>query len=73
LRVERQTFLPVPGHGQVVFTIRVMLEPLAQAVQTPQQAGRLHDALASMTPAVLDYKQLAVASAPLLAWLAARR
>jgi hypothetical protein len=73
LRVERQTFLPVPGHGQVVFTIHVMLEPLAQAVQTPQQAGRLHDALASMTPAVLDYKQLAVASAPLLAWLAARR
>ncbi len=73
LRVERQTFLPVPGHGQVVFTIRVMLEPLAQAVQTPQQAGRLHDALASMTPAVLDYKRLAGARAPLLAWLAARR
>jgi hypothetical protein len=72
LRAERQTFLPVPGLAQVVFTIRVMLEPLAQSVQTPQQARRLHDALASMTPAVLDYKQLAAARTPLLAWLAAR-
>lgn len=73
LRAERQTFLPVPGHAQVVFTIRVMLQPLAQAVQTPLQASRLYDALASMTPAVLGYKQLGVAREPLLAWLAARR
>lgn len=73
LRVERQTFLPVPDHGQVVFTIRVMLQPLVQMVLTPQQAGHLHDALASMTPAVLAYKQLAAARAPLLAWLAAGR
>jgi hypothetical protein len=70
LRVERQTFLPVPGHRQVVFTIRVMLNPMAQGVQTPQQARHLHDALASMTPAVLAYKQLATARAPLLSWLA---
>jgi len=72
LRTERQTFLPVPGHQQVVFTIRVMLQPLAQAVQTTQQARRLHDALASMTPAVLQYKNLEAARAPVLAWLAAR-
>ncbi len=71
LRAERQTFLPVPGHPQVVFTIRVMLQPLVQAVQTPQQARRLHEALASMTPAVLHYKNLGAARAPLLAWLAA--
>jgi len=73
LRAERQTFLPVPGQAQAVFTIRVMLAPLAQAVQNSEQAGRLHDALASMTPAVLRYKALARARAPLLAWLAARR
>lgn len=72
LRVERQTFLPVPHHGHAVFTIRVMLQPLAQAAQTQQQAARLHDALASMTPAVLEYKQLGAARTPLLAWLSAR-
>ena len=72
LRVERQTFLPVPGHSQVVFTIRVMLHPLTAAVQTASQAARLHDALASMSDAVLHYKGLTPARAPLLEWLAAR-
>ena len=71
LRVERQTFFPlVPG--QAVFTIHVMLQPLAQAVATPAQAQRLHAALASMSEAVLAYKGLAPARERLLAWLATR-
>lgn len=66
LRAERQTFLPVGlGTRQAVFTIRVMLQPLAQAVQTQDEARRLHDALASMTDAVLAYKNLTTAR-PLL-------
>lgn len=73
LRAERQTFLPVPGHAQAVFTIRVILQPLTLVVQTAGQAARLHDALASMTGAVLAYKGLAPAREPLLAWLDARR
>lgn len=74
LRLERQTFLPVgQSTRQAVFTIRVSVLPLVEAVQTPQQARRLHDSLASMSPAVLDYKNLATAQAPLLTWLAARR
>jgi dimethylamine monooxygenase subunit A len=72
LRAERQTFLPLPGRSQAVFTIRVMLQPLAEAVRTPDDARRLHDALASMSDAVLAYKNLAAARAPLLAWLATR-
>ena len=72
LRAERQTFLPVPqAPGQAVFTIRVMLQPLAEAVAAPWQARRLHDALASMSPAVIAYKNLAPAREPLLRWLAA--
>lgn len=71
LRAERQTFLPLPGRSQAVFTIRVMLQPLAEAVSTPDDARRLHAALASMSDAVLAYKNLAAARAPLLAWLAA--
>ena len=73
LRAERQTFFPV-GHGtrQAVFTIQVMLQPLAHAASVPAAARRLHDALASMTPAVLAYKNLAPAHEPLLRWLSAR-
>lgn len=73
LRGERQTFFPVPGvAGQAVFTIRVMLQPLPEAVADPADARRLHDALASMSDAVLAYKGLAPARDRLLAWLAGR-
>ncbi|HVE51856.1 MAG TPA: heme-dependent oxidative N-demethylase subunit alpha family protein, partial [Ramlibacter sp.] len=70
LRAERQTFFPVPAApGQAVFTIRVMLRPLAQAIATREDAQRLQDALASMSEAVLAYKNLAPARDRLLAWL----
>ncbi|KQP22547.1 heme-dependent oxidative N-demethylase subunit alpha family protein [Pseudorhodoferax sp. Leaf267] len=72
-RTERQTFIPVPGRQQAVFTIRVDLQPLAEAIDTPQRATRLHDALASMSPAVLGYRGLTPVRADLLAWLVARR
>ena len=73
LRAERQTFFPVPGApGQAVFTIRVMLQPLMEAVRSTEDARRLHDALASMSEAVLAYKNLAPARDRLLAWLATR-
>lgn len=73
LRAERQTFLPI-GRGtlQAVFTIRVGVEPLPQAVRTPADAQRLRDALASMSTAVLDYKGLTAARDPLLRWLDTR-
>jgi hypothetical protein len=70
LRAERQTFFPVPGvAGQAVFTIRVMLQPLVEAVTRRDDALRMHDALASMSDAVLAYKGLAPARDRLLAWL----
>ena len=71
-RTERQTFLPLPERRQAVFTILVDVRPLAEAVATPAQARRLHDALASMSPAVLAYRSLGAAREPLLEWLAAR-
>ena len=73
LRSERQTFLPVGrGTRQAVFTIRVMLQPLADAVDSQAKAQRLRDALGSMTDAVLAYKGLAAAREPLLRWLSER-
>ncbi|MFT3802041.1 MAG: DUF3445 domain-containing protein [Burkholderiaceae bacterium] len=70
LRTERQTFIPMPGIGQAVFTIRVRHAPLTEAIADAGRARRLHDALATMSDAVLDYRGLGDARAPLLAWLA---
>ncbi len=79
-RTERQTFIPVPladagtpgsaAGAQAVFTILVNVTPLARAFSHPAQAGRVHDALASMSDAVLDYRGLTAVRAPLLRWLA---
>jgi hypothetical protein len=55
-----------------VFTIHVESKPLPEAVGDPQRASRLHDALASMSPAVLAYRGLTDAQPRLLAWLAQR-
>ena len=75
-RTERQTFIPVPGGGpntqQAVFTIAVNVQRLTDALPTPSHAARLHAAIATMSPAVLAYRNLAGVRDALLAWLAAR-
>nr|WP_329717522.1 heme-dependent oxidative N-demethylase subunit alpha family protein [Caldimonas sp.] len=72
LRSERQTFVPITGRGQAVFTILVDSVALADAVTTANAARRLHDAIASMSAAVLAYRRLDRARDRLLRWLAAR-
>ncbi|NDY89786.1 heme-dependent oxidative N-demethylase subunit alpha family protein [Ideonella livida] len=68
-RTERQTFIPLPERRQAVFTIRVQSTRLPEVPFTPEQAQRLHDSLASMSPAVLDYRSLSPARDRLLHWL----
>lgn len=70
-RTERQTFIPLPGENQALFTIHVEVSPLPVAVDTAATARLLHDALASMSPAVLRYRDLQTVQGPLLAWLSA--
>lgn len=70
-RTERQTFIPLPAERQAVFTIHVQVQPLAEAM-TPPRARRVHDALASMSDAVLAYRGLVPVREPLLRWLARR-
>lgn len=70
-RSERQTFIPVPGAAQAVFTIGVAVRPLAAVLRVPGRAALLHAALASMSEAVLAYRGLTPVREPLLAWLAA--
>ncbi|WP_326537802.1 heme-dependent oxidative N-demethylase subunit alpha family protein [Pseudorhodoferax sp.] len=71
-RTERQTFIPVPGAAQAVFTILVQVQPLVQALAAPGRAAQLHAAVASMSPAVLAYRGMAPVRDALLDWLAAR-
>ncbi len=71
-RTEHQTFIPLPEQAQAVFTIHVQVQALTEALDTPQRAAALHDAIASMSPAVLAYRNLAGVREPLLAWLAQR-
>ena len=68
-RTERQTFIALPDRQQAVFTIHVETTALAQVVAAAGAARQLHDALASMSPAVLAYRGLTDARAPLLSWL----
>jgi hypothetical protein len=65
-RLERQTFLPIPEHGQAVFTIHVQIEPLSSALST-QEFGLLHASVASMSGAVLDYRGFHAVRSQLLA------
>jgi hypothetical protein len=71
-RTERQTFIPVEGIGQAVFTILVDVQALAAAIDNAAKASRLHEALATMSPAVLQYRGLVAVRDPLLHWLARR-
>lgn len=68
-RTEHQSFIPLPEFKQAIFTIHVELQPLTQALHGAAQARLLHDALASMSPAVLAYRGLSDARDRLLAWL----
>ncbi|MEM7735556.1 MAG: heme-dependent oxidative N-demethylase subunit alpha family protein [Deinococcota bacterium] len=56
-RSERQTFIPLPQLNRYAFTIRVYSTPLLEVLDS-ERAERLEQALASMTPAHLAYKNL---------------
>lgn len=71
-RSERQSFIPVPGRAQAVFTILVDVQPLATVLHDAARAQALHDAIATMSPAVLAYRGLTGVREPLLAWLQQR-
>jgi hypothetical protein len=71
LRTERQTFLPVSGEAQAVFTIGVEVRPLRGALGARPDTLRIRDALASMSAAVLAYRGLTPARERLVAGLTA--
>lgn len=70
-RSERQTFIAVPEARQAIFTIAVDVQPLLEVAAESTRARMLHAALASMSPAVLEYRGLTAARETLLDGLAA--
>lgn len=61
LRVERQTLRKLPNSGDIAFTIRIYLDPLAQLAREPDAArlmASLAAQLAAMTPEQAAYKGL---------------
>jgi hypothetical protein len=72
-RLERQTFRKLPVSGDVLFSIRIYLDPLAALARLPEApalAATLGEQLAALTPEQADYKGLLAERAVLQARLA---
>ena len=67
-RVERQTLTKLPASGDVVFTIRTYVRPLAE-LGGPQAFADLAAALRSADPDTLEYKGWSALLGATLTWL----
>jgi dimethylamine monooxygenase subunit A len=72
LRVERQTLRRLPGSADVCFGIHTCVEPLAEAIQSPEAAQALAARIREMPEPMARYKSILPIREPLLAWLDAR-
>jgi hypothetical protein len=72
LRVERQTLRRLPRSGDVVFGIHTYVDPLEDAIDSPQAAQALAARIREMPDAMARYKSILPIRAPLLAWLDGR-
>ncbi|CAL4866850.1 hypothetical protein MMA231_01095 [Asticcacaulis sp. MM231] len=71
-RLERQTLRKLPENGDILFTIRIYLDPLEVMEQQPNAADlarALIDQLRAYSPAQLDYKGLTLERDRLIARL----
>lgn len=62
IRVERQSLRKLPVSGDIVFTIRIYLDPLKALIDQPDGgalAAKLAEQLESLTPDEVNYKGLA--------------
>jgi hypothetical protein len=72
LRVERQTLRRLPRSGDVVFGIHTYVDPLEDAIDSPEAAHALAARIREMPDAMARYKSILPIRAPLLAWLDGR-
>ncbi|WP_428818415.1 heme-dependent oxidative N-demethylase family protein [Microbulbifer sp. MCCC 1A16149] len=71
LRIERQSLRRLPETGAVVFSIRVMTNPLSDLLAVPGGLSALQAAVEAMSPEESRYKSLAPLRAPLQAFFRA--
>jgi len=69
LRVERQTLRRLPRSGAVVFGIHTYVDPLEDAIASPEAARALAARIREMPEAMARYKSILPIREPLLAWL----
>ena len=69
LRVERQTLRRLPRSGDVVFGIHTHVDPLEDAIDSPEAARALAARIGEMPDPMARYKSILPIRAPLLAWL----
>ena len=72
LRVERQTLRRLPRSADVVFGIHTYVDPLEDAIDSPEAAQALAARIREMPDAMARYKSILPIRAPLLAWLDGR-
>ncbi|MBJ3776829.1 heme-dependent oxidative N-demethylase family protein [Acuticoccus mangrovi] len=72
VRVERQTLRKMPGSGDILFTVKILLDPIAAIARHPEAArlaAGLSDQLAGLSDAEVAYKGLTATRASILARL----
>jgi hypothetical protein len=69
LRVERQTLLRLPESGDILFTIRILREPLAKTAAEPARARRLAELIRTMPAELKAYKSITPFEPALLRYL----
>lgn len=69
LRVELQALWRLPRSNGIVFSIRCYLISLRELVTVPKWGRRMHRVLASLHPALVDYKGLSRYRDAAVAWL----
>ena len=69
LRTERQTLCRMPETGAVLFTIRVLRDPLAAFAEAPERARLLAEDLRTLPEDLARYKSIPDLRGPVLAWL----
>ena len=69
LRMERQTLRRLPRSGDILFTIRVYIDPLHRLAACPPRAAALAAAIRALPPAMQRYKSIVPMRDAVLAWL----
>jgi hypothetical protein len=69
LRMERQTLRRLPRTGDILFTIRIYVQPLCEVAAHPERAAHLATAMRALPPHMRGYKSLYPFMEAALQWL----